>query len=46
MNERIRTDPLDEAPPLFPSWTHWYLLVLSFLAAFILFLYFFTKAFE
>ena len=46
MNERIRKDPLEEGPPLFSSWSHWYLLVLSFLVLFILFLYLFTKAFE
>ncbi|HMD81196.1 MAG TPA: hypothetical protein VKE92_07800 [Anaerolineales bacterium] len=47
MNDRIRKDSFEEeGPPLFPSWSHWYLLVLTFLAAFIVFLYLFTKAFE
>jgi len=32
-------------PPLFKTWTPWYVLVILFLVALILFFYFFTKKF-
>jgi hypothetical protein len=46
MNDRIREDPLDEAPPVLPSWTHWYVLVLSVLVILIILFTFFTKMYD
>ncbi|WP_291910656.1 hypothetical protein [Chitinophaga sp. CB10] len=36
----------EERPPLFPSWTHWYILVVAWLALLIILFYFFTKTFS
>lgn len=36
----------DEPPPLFKSWSGWYVLVLATLLALIALFYAFTKAFE
>jgi Mg2+ and Co2+ transporter CorA len=38
--------PPDEKPPVFNSWRSWYVLVVGFLAALIVFFYFFTKYFS
>jgi len=35
-----------EKLPLFKSWTHWYVLVIGFLAVLILLFYLFTKKFS
>ncbi|WP_262711956.1 hypothetical protein [Flavisolibacter ginsenosidimutans] len=39
----METNP--DKPPLFKTWTRWYVLVILFLVALILFFYFFTKKF-
>jgi len=31
MEDKIREEPIDEAPPIFSSWSSWYALVLAFL---------------
>ncbi|RAJ79208.1 hypothetical protein CLV59_106269 [Chitinophaga dinghuensis] len=36
----------EEKPPLFPSWTYWYVLVVAWLVVLIILFYLFTKAFS
>jgi hypothetical protein len=46
MNERIREDPIEEAPPIFSSWRNWYIAVLAFLILLILLFSLFSKTFQ
>ncbi|MES2882703.1 MAG: hypothetical protein V4676_11180 [Bacteroidota bacterium] len=36
----------NDKPPLFKTWTHWYVLVISFLILLIILFYLFTKTFS
>ncbi|WP_326992446.1 hypothetical protein [Chitinophaga sp. 212800010-3] len=36
----------DEKPPVFPSWTYWYVLVIAWLLLLIGLFYLFTKTFS
>lgn len=44
-NQKLCMKERYDKPPLFNSWTHWYVLVIVFLIALILFFTFFTKTF-
>ena len=35
-----------DRPPIFNSWTHWYVIVISFLLILIILFYVFTKTFS
>ncbi|MGZ3956786.1 MAG: hypothetical protein ACXVBT_02815 [Flavisolibacter sp.] len=38
-------EPQKDKPPIFKTWTSWYVLVIGFLAILILLFYLFTKTF-
>jgi hypothetical protein len=46
VSDGIREDPIDDVPPVFPSWNHWYALVLGVLIVLMIVFYLFTKMFE
>jgi ABC-type antimicrobial peptide transport system permease subunit len=43
VNDPFREEPVEEAPPLLPSWNYWYALVLGVLIFLIAAFYLFSR---